>query len=179
MIEKPINEQFKVNILPVVETIAEEADYIPNVIVIRRNNSIVTSFTEPVNVAPWNNGYLLTFNTEQAENDLFSCEVEVEVDSFLRIFRENWLIVGQSYESIVAETPILVNLISIDAYGYVVPYVTMYIFSIELNDYVATGQTDANGVLSIMLPPGEYYRYILDTSRTYNVSEYFKVLLEL
>ena len=83
MIEKPIGQIFKTLIIPVVETIAQEADSKPTTAIIKRNNVIISaSYT----IDDWDDGYLLSFTATEALNDLFSCEVDVTVSSETRTF---------------------------------------------------------------------------------------------
>jgi hypothetical protein len=96
MISKTIFETFKTSIIPVIDTVATEADFKPTTVSVYRNNELVSEFQAGPEISDWANGYFLTFSTDQTVGDVFRLEVPVTVDGVQRIFRESWFIMSSS-----------------------------------------------------------------------------------
>lgn len=92
MTSKPIGYDFKTVIMLLQDTVSVQADEKPSVVRVYRNNELVTEFDESPTIEDWDNGYLLTFSTEEEVGDIFYCEVDVEKNEEIRIYRDRWII---------------------------------------------------------------------------------------
>jgi len=92
---KPIGYPFKTVIMLLQDTVSIQADEKPSVVRVYRNNVLVTEFDSGPTIEDWDNGYLLSFTTAEEVGDIFYCEVDVEKNEEIRIYRD-WWIVGPS-----------------------------------------------------------------------------------